>query len=92
MSNEEKSIIQQLKEANPLVNEIDLHDKSIPDNKEDFYKEIIKIGEDIQKVIDERRKSEQDGFLVGTNGQLIELFGNATLHDWIVWHIKEYKK
>ena len=88
----DKSILEQLKEANPCANEIDLHDKSIPENKEDFYKEIIKMGEDIQKAIDERRKSEQDGFLVGTNGQLIELFGKATLHDWVVWHIKEYKK
>lgn len=38
MSNKEKGIIQQLKEANPWVNEIDLCDKSIPVSKEEFYK------------------------------------------------------
>lgn len=88
----DKSITRQLKEANPWVNKIDLHNKSISDNKEDFYKEMIKIGEEIQKTIDKNRRNEQDGILVGANGQLIELFGNATLHDWVVWHIKEYKK
>lgn len=88
----DKSILEQLKEANPWANEIDLHDKSILNNKEDFYKEIIKMGEDIQKAIDERRRNEQDGILVGSNGQLLQLYGNATVHDWVVWHIKEYKK
>lgn len=53
---------------------------------------IIESIKDIQKSIDKKTRIEQDGFLVGTNGQLIELFGNATLHDWVVWHIKKYKK
>lgn len=90
--NIDKSITQQLKEANPCVNEIDLHDKSISENKEDFYKKIMKIIENVQKGINKHRRNEQDGILVGSNGQLLQTYGNATIHDWVVWHIKNYKK
>jgi adenylosuccinate synthase len=88
----DKSITQQLKEANSCVNEIDLHDKSISENKEDFYKKIMEIIEKVQKAINKHRRNEQDGILVGSNGQLLQIYGNATIHDWVVWHIKEYKK
>ena len=87
----DKSILEQLKKDAPCAR-IDFSKKPIPENKEDFYKQIMEIAEKIQRTIDERRRNEQDGILVGSNGQLLQLYGNATVHDWLVWHIKEYKK
>ena len=87
----DKSVLEQLKEVKPCTI-IDFSKKSIPENKEDFYKQIMEMAEKIQRIIDERMRNEQDGILVGSNGQLLQLYGNATIHDWVVWHIKEYKK
>lgn len=88
----DKRITQQLKEVNSCVNEINLHNKSITENKEDFYKEIMETIEKVQKAINKYRRNEQDGILVGSNGQLLQIYGNATIHDWVVWYIKNYKK
>lgn len=85
----DKRVTQQLlKEANSCVNEINLYNK----NKEDFYKEIVEMTEKVQKAINKHRRNEQDGILVGSNGQLLQIYGNATIHDWVVWYIKNYKK
>ncbi len=58
----------------------------------EFYKEIMDMVVKIQKAIDERKASEQDAILVDPNGQLLQLYGNATEHDWLVWYVKEFKK
>ena len=87
----DKSILEQLKEVKPW-DKLDFSKKSIPKNKEDFCKQIMEIAEKIQRTIDERRRNEQNGILVGSNGQLLQLYGNATAHDWVVWYVKEFKK
>lgn len=87
----DKSILEQLKE-NKQWDKLDFNKKSIPENKEDFYKEIMEMAAKVQKAIDEQKAAEPDAILVGSNGQLLQLYGNATVHDWVVWHVKEYKK
>lgn len=87
----DKSILEQLKEDKPWTT-LDFNKKSIPENKEDFYKEIMEMAEKVQKAIDERKAAEPDAILVGSNGQLLQLYGNATTHDWVVWYVNEYKK
>jgi hypothetical protein len=47
---------------------IDFSKKPIPENKEGFYKQIMEMAEKIQRTIDEHRRNEQDGILVGSNG------------------------
>ena len=87
-----KSIIEQIKEANPLIFDFNKWKNRGKKSDADFYKEIMEIADKIQKAIDERKASEQDSILVGSNGLLLQLYGNATEHDWLVWYVKEFKK
>lgn len=102
----DNSLLEQLKKDEPCTR-IDFSKKSTPENKEDFYKyswkdnperfeqfqeRIIKTLNDIDKAIYEKQINENDGIIVGGNGQLVGLTGKATVHDWLVWYVKEYKK
>lgn len=53
----------------------------------EFCKKILDTANEIQRALNERKAAEQDGILVGPNGQLIQLFGKATTHDWLVWYV-----
>ena len=51
-------------------------------------KEIIDTISEIDKAIFESKKNERPGILVNSKGELLQLYGNATLHDYAVWHAK----
>lgn len=87
----DKSILEQLRESEPWANKIDLSPKPIPKDRDTFYKNIMEMAEKVQKAIDEQKAAEPDAILVDSEGRLVQLLGNATTHDWVVWYIKEFK-
>ena len=89
----DREILENLKKDTPW-SKVDFsnYKQKTPETYEEFRKKILDMANEIQRVLNERKAAEQDGILVGPNGQLIQLFGNATTHDWLVWYVKEFKK
>jgi hypothetical protein len=52
--------------------------------------EIIDTISEIDKAIFESKKNECPGILVSSDGKLLQLYGSATIHDYVVWHAKKY--
>ena len=90
-----KEILENIKEDTPWLNQINFNKdawKGNPERFEDFQERIIKVINDIDKAIYEKKRNEKDGIIVGSNGQLVGLTGNATVRDWFVWYANEFKK
>lgn len=89
----DREILESLKKDTPW-SKVDFsnYKQKAPDIYEEFRKKILDTANEIQKALNGRKATEQDGILVGPNGQLIQLFGNATTHDWLVWYVKGFKK
>ena len=37
-----------------------------------------------------KEKKEKPAILVSSDGKLLQLYGSATIHDYVVWHAKKY--
>lgn len=55
--------------------------------------ELYEIFYKLSKLVDAQRpKIDIDGFVVDSNGILRGQYGNATLHDYLVWRVQVYEK
>lgn len=87
----DREILENLKKDTPWTN-LGLKKDNLPKNDEEFRERLLEVSKLIQKAIDERKAAEPDAILVGSNGQLLQLYGKATTHDWVVWYVNEFKK
>jgi hypothetical protein len=90
----DREILESLKKDTPWATNLDWknYKDNLPKNDEEFRERLLEISRLIQKAIDERKAAEPDAILVGSNGQLLQLYGKATTHDWVVWYVNEFKK
>jgi len=89
----DREILESLKKYAPLTNlDWKNYKDNLPKNDEEFRERLLEISRLIQKAIDGRKAAEPDAILVGSNGQLLQLYGKATTHDWVVWYVNEFKK
>jgi hypothetical protein len=90
----DREILESLKKDTPWTTNLDWknYKDNLPKNDEEFRERLLEISKLIQKAIDERKAAEPDAILVGSNGQLLQLYGKATTHDWVVWYVNEFKK
>ena len=89
----DREILESIKKDTPLTS-LDLknYKDNLPKNDGEFRERLLEISKLIQKAIDGRKAAEPDAILVGSSGQLLQLYGKATTHDWVVWYVNEFKK
>lgn len=89
----DREILESLKKDTPCtILDWKNYKDNLPKTDEEFRERLLELSKLIQKALDGRKAAESDAILVGSNGQLLQLYGKATTHDWVVWYVNEFKK